>query len=827
MLMALPAFAKFSYEGYLTDNAGNPVVSQPVVVKLALKTVTNTCLIYEETHSSVVTDTQGYFSVVVGAGTPTLHTALSFDELFSNAATITATSPSCTAVVSPGEERNLYVTVNVAGGGDDLLGFIPVYPHAIAASSEKVGRHSTNSLLRVETAGVPATAPILTVADATELSSLVAGSSTKYVKTGAGGAGALPTSAGSTAGAIWYDSGTQKVMFHDGSAAVALGTSGSGASGITSLTGDVLATGSGGSAVSTIAPQAVSYAKIQDVTASKLLGRGSTTGPVQELTVGSGLSLSGTTLSAIDTLMGLGCGGSTVPYFNGSSWQCHNMSSLGGADSIVTTDAGGNFETYSSKTQMAQIKGATTGDVILQAPSVVSTYSLTFPANQGTNGQVMVNNGAGLLSWSTMGSGDFSTTGSSTMTGQIKGMATSSPSAPAYSFAGELGSGFYRVGAYNLGISVNSTEKMRFTSSGIGIHTGTPQSALNIHPNGGSGPAKIYMDGFGSGSTGYGGFIARQAAGVSGSPTTTNSGDILGIFGATGNFSGTYLSAPTAHVRMIAAETFNGSSGGTSMALGTTPYGSTVAQDHLIIDPMGLVGIGTAAPSAQVHILSSSAAPLIVEGTSNPTLEIKGPNDRRVYFAQTSTGAAEINVRNGSDDMSFSTGNFERLRISASGNLGINTVSPAYKLHVAGTGTVAYFQDGAASCSIIPTNAGSVTCSSDERLKRNIQSVSDALSLESILKLRTVTYEWKHKGNERHTGYVAQEVEKIAPEFINTDANGYKQVSYSAFIPWITGAIKEMYYRLSSQQDEVSRLKQENAELKARLEKIEKALNLQ
>lgn len=196
-----------------------------------------------------------------------------------------------------------------------------------------------------------------------------------------------------------------------------------------------------------------------------------------------------------------------------------------------------------------------------------------------------------------------------------------------------------------------------------------------------------------------------------------------------------------------------------------------------------------------------------------------------------------------------------KMVIQANGRVGIGTTSPSYKFHVVGSSgqTIGYFSDGSASCSITPSTAGSVTCSSDERLKRNVRSFSDKVSLENILKLRTVTYDWKHIDDGRHTGYIAQEVEKIAPEFVVTGQDGFKQVSYTAFIPWITGAIKEIYAkflhheeqlqtqerRIASIEDfktemvaklqffeeENSQLKKDNAEIKARLGKIETLMN--
>ena len=94
--------------------------------------------------------------------------------------------------------------------------------------------------------------------------------------------------------AIRYNDSINKLQFaHDASTFSDIG-SGS----ITALTGDVTASGTG-SVAATIANQAVTYAKIQNVTDARLLGRSAgSSGSVQEITIGSNLVLSGGVLSA-------------------------------------------------------------------------------------------------------------------------------------------------------------------------------------------------------------------------------------------------------------------------------------------------------------------------------------------------------------------------------------------------------------------------------------------------------------------------------------------------------------------------------------------------
>jgi len=70
-------------------------------------------------------------------------------------------------------------------------------------------------------------------------------------------------------------------------------------------------------------------------------------------------------------------------------------------------------------------------------------------------------------------------------------------------------------------------------------------------------------------------------------------------------------------------------------------------------------------------------------------------------------------------------------------------------------------------------------CSSDERLKKNIEPLTGAL--DKLLQLRGVNYEWKDPDDYTHpvgtqTGFVAQEVQKVLPKWVQDRPDGFKGI---------------------------------------------------
>ena len=119
--------------------------------------------------------------------------------------------------------------------------------------------------------------------------------------------------------------------------------------------------------------------------------------------------------------------------------------------------------------------------------------------------------------------------------------------------------------------------------------------------------------------------------------------------------------------------------------------------------------------------------------------------------------------------------------------------------------------------------ATSFITTSDARLKNNISDIGSA-TLQKVFTLRPIQFNWREVENKciadtadrktmylredmdykrLHYGFLAQEVQKLYPELVHGDGDGYLSVNYIELIPILVQAIQEL-------SKEVEELKKEN-----------------
>lgn len=185
------------------------------------------------------------------------------------------------------------------------------------------------------------------------------------------------------------------------------------------------------------------------------------------------------------------------------------------------------------------------------------------------------------------------------------------------------------------------------------------------------------------------------------------------------------------------------------------------------------VGIGTHFPNEELHIMRNDGGKIAIQLSGKTTGGVKKH--------------AFIRMDPNTNNFLYFENSGNKMGITSSGNVGIGTTNPTYKLHVNGT-----------------FKSNGITESSDIRWKKNIRPLENAL--DKVLALRGVSFEWKkddapemnfEKGIQ--IGLIAQEVEKVLPELVDTDSEGYKSVQYSKLVPLLLEAIREQQAMISAQ----------------------------
>lgn len=252
----------------------------------------------------------------------------------------------------------------------------------------------------------------------------------------------------------------------------------------------------------------------------------------------------------------------------------------------------------------------------------------------------------------------------------------------------------------------------------------------------------------------------------------------------------------------------------TSTATGTLSlYANSIEAVH--IDSSGRVGIGTTSPSNKLHVVTSNVndGATFSDGTSFILLlpgtvgngsfnSIVSANDNAIIYSGGSQGTGSFVIAPWAAATSG-------IRMNSSGYVGISQTSPSYPLDVIGQ---ARFTGGYTT--------------SDRRWKTNITPIKDGLSL--VDRLQGVKFDWRRKefpkmhfAEGRQIGFIAQDVEKVLPEIVSADNQGYKNVSYDSVIPVLAEAVKELNGTVKELDSRVSTLQADNDNLRHKLDRMQ------
>ena len=265
----------------------------------------------------------------------------------------------------------------------------------------------------------------------------------------------------------------------------------------------------------------------------------------------------------------------------------------------------------------------------------------------------------------------------------------------------------------------------------------------------------------------------------------------------------------------------------------------------LVTTTGGNVGIGTSSPS----FINSSKGLQINDSTSS-TVRLTTPTASLELISAT---AASYVYATSNTPIVFGTNNTERMRIDSIGNLLVGTTNPS---DIAGVGfkichhsntpyvtqTVDTTNAGAGTYHLFNINAtnngyrfyvrsnggisnysGNNANLSDERTKTNIELSGSYLDKICAIPVKLFNYKDEPEGEQRTLGVIAQDVEAVAPEFVNND--GWEGTAPEDGVPLKTIYTTDMMFGLMKAIQEQQAIIQSQADtisaMEARLTALE------
>ncbi len=295
----------------------------------------------------------------------------------------------------------------------------------------------------------------------------------------------------------------------------------------------------------------------------------------------------------------------------------------------------------------------------------------------------------------------------------------------------------------------------------------------------------------------------------------------------------------------------------TNMVFGYDQTGTFT--ERMRIDLNGNVGINSIAPGGKLEVRSTSSFPQLVVhqasisdysrislrndnyATNTRGWDIAGytdmgpiTNDRLTFYLPgagnvlnlAGNGSIGLGNSNPTTRLSFASAFEKKINLftGGSGEVGMAVQAGYFQLYSdfsGGTVGIGYQQNSLISGGN-PTgfqynldifgngNAtlrGNLTQLSDARFKKGITPLQ--YSLEKVIQLNGYNYYWTNENTDHslQTGLLAQEVQKLFPELVKENRDGFLSVNYSGLIPVMIESIKEQQHEIQAQQQQINELK--------------------
>jgi hypothetical protein len=516
-LHAVDLTQNFNFDGYLLDGSGNPIAG-PVAVKFQVYNSSGSCLLYEETHPTVMPNaTDGSINLKIGSGTRNTGAdgGKAYKLIFQNDAPVTGLGCG-TFTPSAGEQRILRVTVGgtlltpdyamsavpMATVAESLQGkvpadFISAKPYALPATDG-----TANQVLKTDGAGVvswttPAGGGITSLNGSGSASQTFSTgfASTAPQFTTSGSVHSLDIPMASTVGAGAGLISHSEYNIFNGKMDV------TGAS----MTGSLFLNADPSSAMGAATKQ---YVDNNTITKLPMAG-GTMTGSLI-LNANPVLPLEAATKDYVDTAVTGATGisslnGLTVSaqsFSMGTTGTSPGMSSSGSVHTLnipmaATAGVTAGLLSYTDYTSFAgKLSGSLNSGYLMvgNAGNVATGVAMNGDATISNTGTITIGTGAitgAKILDSTITAADIAgglpflkTDGTNAMTAQLFAM-TGPAATPGISFTGDNNTGITSNAADTLDFVTNGTKKMTVSPTGnVGMGTGAPSTNLDIFGTG-------------------------------------------------------------------------------------------------------------------------------------------------------------------------------------------------------------------------------------------------------------------------------------------------------------------------------------------------------